>query len=199
MLTCYNVLARTYLHRNAVIVCALFQVKCRNINACALVSYGLSIFLGQPNLEKNKKPWLYLLLPVNPTKLAAYVVRGMGRIIFQVRYRLYQLQGCLLWTFINHLTWPLWSNPGVVNRSIAIDRSIAESQLYWILWHFLLVTWLPTGRSRIIKKFSSRTQSKTTPGLIVIPTHKYQSTTKSFLTCRNVGEAVGPGWYILMN
>ena len=74
---------------------------------------------------------------------------------------------------------------GLANTSIAIDRSIAECQLidrswfcieltrhlkahfsinipfYCILWHFVLVTLLPTSRSRVIKKFSSRSQSKT--------------------------------------
>ena len=32
---------------------------------------------------------------------------------------------------------------------------------YCILWHFLLVTWLPTGRSRVLRKFSGRSQSRT--------------------------------------
>jgi len=79
----------------------------------------------------------------------------------------------------------------MANTSIAIDRSIAETQLIdrtWfcieltrylrtffiqyfrklhenekrcILWHFVLVTLLPTGRSRVIKKFSRRSQSNT--------------------------------------
>ena len=36
-----------------------------------------------------------------------------------------------------------------------------KKPLYCILWHFLLVSLLPTGRSRVIKKFSSRSHSKT--------------------------------------
>jgi len=37
------------------------------------------------------------------------------------------------------------------------------------LWHFVLVTLLPTGRSRINKKFSSRAQSKTSwPPLVYV-------------------------------
>jgi len=81
---------------------------------------------------------------------------------------------------------------GVANTSIAIDQSIAETQVIdhaWfcveltrylnitffiqyfrklhkneqrcILLLIVLVTLLPTGRSRVIKKFSSRSQSKT--------------------------------------
>jgi len=37
-------------------VCAVFQIKCRNINACALV--GLSKILGGDLSRTLKKPWL---------------------------------------------------------------------------------------------------------------------------------------------
>ena len=49
----------------------------------------------------------------------------------------------------------------------SVCASLAKSMVHCIctcdtqLWHFVLVTILPTGQSRVIKKFSSRSQSKT--------------------------------------
>jgi len=45
----------TQLH---IIVCTLFQVKCHNINTYALISYGLSKFLGNCHEAKPLTPSL---------------------------------------------------------------------------------------------------------------------------------------------
>jgi len=54
----YNVLAKNVdaAMRLYIIICALFQVKCRNINVYALISYGLSKFLGDHPSRNFKKP-----------------------------------------------------------------------------------------------------------------------------------------------
>ena len=43
----------------------------------------------------------------------------------------------------------------------SIYQKVHENEIRCILWYFALVTLLPTGRSRVIKKFSSRSQWKT--------------------------------------
>ena len=43
----------------------------------------------------------------------------------------------------------------------SIFQKVDENEKRCILWHFVLVTLLPTGQPRLTKKFSSRSQSKT--------------------------------------
>ena len=78
------------------------------------------------------------------------------------------------WLFLSYVLgqgWPTSRSPSV-SWSIAPDLALnwqdtwkehfsINTPFYCILWHFLLVTLLPTatGRSRSIKKLSSRSQS----------------------------------------
>jgi len=67
--------------------------------------------------------------------------------------------------------WPTSRSPGLswlIAPDFALNWQDTQKEqfsisipFYCILWHFPIVTLLPTGRSRVTKKFSSRSQSKT--------------------------------------
>ena len=61
----------------------------------------------------------------------------------------------------------------------SILQKVHKNEKRCILWHFLLVAILPTGRSRVIKKFSSRSQSKTSWPLL---TYRNATMWQSFST-----------------
>jgi len=63
------------------------------------------------------------------------------------------------------LLWPPLATPmyKVPEKNIyqSIFQKAKNKEKRCILWHFVLVALLPTGQSRVIKKFSGRPQSKT--------------------------------------
>ena len=65
------------------------------------------------------------------------------------------------------VTWQLWFRRNRHFAFYSICESLTMAMVLCIctcdtqLWHFVLVTLLPTGRSRVSNKFSSRSQSKT--------------------------------------
>jgi len=50
-----------------------------------------------------------------------------------------------------------WQSGNPVTKAMLHCICTCDTQL----WHFVFVTLLPSGRSRVIKKFSNRSQSKT--------------------------------------
>jgi len=74
----------------------------------------------------------------------------------------------LKYLFLSIIAWQSWFRRNIhlhfafcasLTKAMVHCRSICTCDTQ--LWHFVFVTLLPTGRSRVIKKFSSRSQSKT--------------------------------------